>query len=667
MFCSSLDKGSVTKKVQTVAAAPTVVETTVVRLSTEARYHHEAKWKSIVENPAHAARKWLYENVPEGNQRQIRDVWGLQVETSKGGGQALITANVRIVKDFLKPLVALSGRNLWCVEPVRWDFYNVPPCDVQWVKRNKDESGPEHALRVSSLAGNLGIARGWKSLGIRVPKASSSHEKARSRIWKLSGAPRDWGHEVLVPHVEQAGLSKVQLSSRKSFGRFASLFFSPEGSEKLDFLEFTFGDVTITATVLQPVRGSRTCKQVFKDNGALSFSFGDFDGGKNLKPKEPQEPKAARVSFYAGSPPKKKPRVEESLDGDEDAKDASMEVEKPDEGTLEDKKEKAESASASTAEKKKSKKLVPLGMSRVPCARQGNCLFEAIGQALSPEKFKPHLAIRSSIVSHMRRHETHYRPWWDELGPDDKACESWEVYLTKINKNGAYGGCLEVAAAAAHFGCAIYVFGPEILHAEVYNPKGKGNPVCLWYEERHYEWLKGKLPPEVNKDVCNGPLQGGRGGGPSNFDDVSSISGTHMSALPPVCDSACTLGGATQIDAMPPAHAYVGKSLSNDTIGVVFDAASRRFEEFEDDAFVAGNDDGACVPGSSSDKPFVSSVQGATKGNKKVKRTSWSCPFCEWSTNGPFFYNKKKQHIDAWHADRREEACLKSKILCCSR
>ena len=59
----------VRKKVQTVATQPTVAETTVVWLSTEARYHQPDKWKSLVDNPAPAARKWLQSHVPDPHLR----------------------------------------------------------------------------------------------------------------------------------------------------------------------------------------------------------------------------------------------------------------------------------------------------------------------------------------------------------------------------------------------------------------------------------------------------------------------------------------------------------------------------------------------------------------------------------------------------------------------
>ena len=111
----------------------------------------------MVDNPAPAARKWLQSHVPDPHLRKVRDLWGIQLETSKGGGQAIITASLRIEKSALHALVALSGRDAWFVEAMRWDYDNVPPCTVNWIKRHQDESGPDYASRVASLSGALGM------------------------------------------------------------------------------------------------------------------------------------------------------------------------------------------------------------------------------------------------------------------------------------------------------------------------------------------------------------------------------------------------------------------------------------------------------------------------------------------------------------------------------
>ena len=120
--------------------------------------------------------------------------------------------------------------------------------------------GPDYASRVASLSGTLDIARGLQSLGTCVPKATGAPDHARTRIWKITGVPRDWGHDCVLAQMTQAGLSDVQVTSRRTYGRHSVLFATARGKEKLDFLEFEFQDVTLLATAQAPLRGARAMK-----------------------------------------------------------------------------------------------------------------------------------------------------------------------------------------------------------------------------------------------------------------------------------------------------------------------------------------------------------------------------------------------------------------------
>ena len=71
---------------KTVFKASTVPEaesTTVLRVSTEARYYTEQSWQQLVDKPAPCVRKWLQVHVPADKQRQVRDIWNLQYESAK--------------------------------------------------------------------------------------------------------------------------------------------------------------------------------------------------------------------------------------------------------------------------------------------------------------------------------------------------------------------------------------------------------------------------------------------------------------------------------------------------------------------------------------------------------------------------------------------------------
>lgn len=481
------DAPTLRKKVQTAKEVPASSDTTMVRLCTEARYHTPQKWQSLVDSPAPAARRWLQNHVPTENIRKVHDLWGMQLETAAGGGQAVISASLRVDRTVLNSILALSGRDAWYVEPMRWDYDKTPSCSINWIKKNQDEAVPDYALRVAGMAGTLGIARGWKSLGVRVPRAKDEKDKARLSCWRVAGIPREWDHETVLKEMKAAGLQDVQMTSRKRFGKTTTLFVMAKSSEKLDFVELTFDKVTVLATAQAPARGSRTVKTPLKTPSGLSFPQGLGQDGDREK--------TVHKSFYAASPVKKKHKGEDGSSGN-----GAVQSVPPTQLDHEDDEMKEKGAASPKAPPRKAlQRPVPAGMTRVPNAAEGNCLFESIAQAISPEQPKPHMAVRTSVISHMKRHADHYKCWWDGLNPDGKVGTTWDDYTSKVSKNLAWAGSLELAAAAARYGRPIQVLGPHMMHSEVYNRNSKKNSIFLWYttEPGHYEWLSGTPPADL--------------------------------------------------------------------------------------------------------------------------------------------------------------------------
>ena len=158
------------------------------------------------------------------------------------------------------------------------------------------------------------------------------------------------------------------------------------------------------------------------------------------------------------------------------------------------------------------------------------------------------MSVRVAIVSHLRRNAKHYEPWWDKENPDNSKGTTWDDYLTKFNKNIAWAGALEIAACAAHYGRPVQVLGPHMVHADIYNMKGKGETIFLWYEHEHYEWLRGKPPveiisEEVATDLCKD------GGGSDNESVLTEA--TRLSALPALPPASVSAAG-TRSSALPP-------------------------------------------------------------------------------------------------------------------
>eukprot|EP00438_Fugacium_kawagutii_P005556 Skav232227 [mRNA] locus=scaffold286:290428:295796:- [translate_table: standard] len=248
------------------------------------------------------------------------------------------------------------------------------------------------------------------------------------------------------------------------------------------------------------------------------------------------------------------------------------------------------------------------------------------------------MSVRSSVVSHLKRHESRYKPWWDKKNPNGETGTTWENYLKLLNKNMAWGGAMEIAAAAAHFDRAIHVLGPHMVHSEVYNRNAKGEPICLWFRKEHYEWLKGKTPASILAgENCNGPLQGGRGG---SVESASCSGVTRLSALPEskrpsegrsvnVKSAVKSAGGRTRVSALPQQPA----SVSTPRFGEVSVAPS-------DEAIAAITR--SCI----------------AKPRRQGRIVEWICPYCKVTITGKNLYNRKKDHLKAWHPDKRQEARL---------
>ena len=629
---------SLKRTIRRIESTPEMVKTVVLRLATEARYHDESKWKAILEHSSHAAHKWLHSNLPAVMQRKVRDTWGWQLESSKGGGKALVTAMVRVEHTAVNSMLSLSGKESWFIEPLRWDQPDVPACEVKWVKRNPEEPGPQYANRVHAEAGNLGVARGWKSLGVRVPRGSETRSKTRTKTWRVTGVPSDWSHEPVFAELQAAGLSNLQLTSRKSYGRKATLFLTASCENDVDFVEIRFEGSPMIATAFNPAKHHRSERKPLKSGSGLSFAPDAFPSETDT------HGKSVRTSFYVASPVKKKQKVEEVAETQLDASqpDSSMDTREPAEATSPREGAAGKRAAGSpnkgddcAPRSKVLKRPVPSGMSRVKNAGQGNCLFEAIGQALSPNKPKHGRTVRAAIVTHLRRHSDRYQPWWDALGPDGKSCDSFDAYLKLLNKPGAWAGCLEIAAAAAHYDKAIYVFGPVLQsHVEGYHTSCANGYLSLWYEDNHYEWLKGPVPDDVRKNVCNGPLQGGRGGATSSKVSTSASGRTRSSALPPPP----SFGGRTRKSALPDLPVpSVLSAQRNTQVSAKSVSSSRCLDEVD----LADRDD---MP----DPPPVTSARD------KNQPQDWVCPECGFRTGLHKNWNKiRRNHVVTWHAEKK--------------
>ena len=185
------------KRPAVVASNAVASDTVVVHVSVGAKYLQQSEWQSIQSKPRAAVQSWLSKTMLATVANADFDLWGFQEEATKGGGRPIITGLLRIEKSSSKAFIGNSGKNRWFVEPLRWDESVIASCDVEWIKKLQHEDGPTYMKRVQGLSGDLGLARGFNSLGIRKRRAASE-KLVKSRTWRITGSPRDWGAQTLT-------------------------------------------------------------------------------------------------------------------------------------------------------------------------------------------------------------------------------------------------------------------------------------------------------------------------------------------------------------------------------------------------------------------------------------------------------------------------------------
>ena len=468
----------------------------------------------------------------------------------------------------------------------------------------------------------------------------------------VTGSPCEWNATVLIEELTHAGLQNVKVLSRKSWGKQVEWWVEATAEKDSDFLGISVGSrfvVVVAAPVTKPKR--QTVKKLASGGRVL------FTDPRKTEEDKPGVVKAAGKSFYIGTPLKQKEVQPTQVD-------ATLET--PDEKMDEETRNNSEKRLGGTPVKDRPSKR-PAVMSKPPHGLKaranlgaGNCVFEALGQGLSPEQPKPARSVRASIVNHLQRHAARYQPWWDGKEPssEEKPCESWDLYLSKLAKVGAWGGSIELAAAAVHYDRPIIVFQPTGV-PEIYNAQGKaGSAILLWFCNRHYEFLEGALPDGVAQQAATGPMQGGRGGGDGG-ESVALTAMTRASALPSDAGSGRTCNAAmpaipSQSRRRPLLQPLPSSSSSKRRGKTSVATASQGRGEAEDSSVqaICGQQD-AIEEGKSQ---TAGGSVAESSSQFKQKPRDWQCPKCDFKTGWcRLWAQKKSAHIKAWHPDDRQE------------
>ena len=286
-----------------------------------------------------------------------------------------------------------SGKGHRFVEPMRCDDSVVASCDVEWVRNGqKLERGgrPTYFKRVQGLAGDLGIARGFSSLGVRKPR-SSNQGASLKRTWRATGSPCEWNATVLSEELTHAGPQNVKVLSRKSWGKQVEWWVEATAKDH-DFFEISTASrfVVVIATPVSKLK-RQTVKKLASGERVL------FSDPRKIEEEKPGVVKTAGRSFYIGTPLKQKEVQATLIDSTPGTpKGESMGGEA---------RNNSEKRQGETPAKDRPTKR-PAVMSKPPHGLKartnpgaGNCVFEALGQGLGPDQPKPARSVRASTIN----------------------------------------------------------------------------------------------------------------------------------------------------------------------------------------------------------------------------------------------------------------------------
>jgi hypothetical protein len=647
-----------------VPAPPAAPATFLLRTSMDKRYVPEKLWNGG-KQPGPAVRTWLRTYSSAAVDQHICDVFRFSEETTahRGREHRRVVGLMRVTEQAIAPLLAASGKGGWYVEPLKWEGPAGPRCSVEWIRRDPGEEQVAYATRVAAAAGELGVALGINSLGIR--STQTSPLEPRPEAWRVLGAPREWTAAIITDALVAAGLRDVEQISRLNAGRQSTWIMrgTPPALSN-DFIEIEMGGHTLLATISRPraAKVERTPLTAADRSGATRIMFKREESG-------------------AGGPTQPKPAGKEAIPTLKTITSGTLEggtfAQTQIDATMNDGDDRKRAAETATPQEPAAKKLAltfqgkpPAGTTRHDTARDGNCLFHAFARQMRSrhQSEVSHQQLRARTAVHLKKHEGTYACFWDGKEPSGRDSPlvvegkqgTWQQYVDRLAQHAAWGSAVEVKALACIHKCPAYVFtgtGPP----QVFNAAGVAAPVLLWYEGGHYEDLDGELAQTaVNQARKHDTQNSMRGGGD---DDEAEISDAPS-------------GPALTASDTPSARSSVPLALSARTYSS--DVPSRlaprcALPPLTGAASVANLDDLQDFDDTDLDPPAaapLARVHGARKWGTpeymQPPRTvrKWQCPLCEYYTPSTKRWNvAKNSHIRRWHPKETAQLALKQRRI----
>ena len=462
----------------------------VLRVTADARFSHAATWRKMATQKENFLRSWIRGVAPTAV-NLVLDTWSWEFQTGAAGAQTVIKGLLRVKKDAaVGTLLTGSGKlfedKRFFLEPLDWtgtpaEGWGKQPF-IKWLDKERNESDLEYASRAAGLGGTHGIAKGWRQLGLRSMKPFED-DKPKTRVWILKNCPRFWDLLEIEPFLESSGFQTLDFLSKKRDRLGTSWIFRGSRADAETYLQLFFegeaGDSSGKFLV---------CEIVTRDRRNATNTKLQSETRVSLKPTKVFD-LTKEDSDEAMEPEENVPGTQ--LDGEEDKKDEDMKQE----GEA----EKRAATPGVSPQKKKVKRTLPAlppGVTKIPNAGQGNCLFEAIAQGVERVGGGTfhHRAVRAAAVAHLQKHKEKYLPFWDQRNTEDEmvadgTLAGFESYIQQVSEVNQYAGNLEITALASTMDRPITVVQAEG-PVHTFNSSGASRGIYLFYGSSHYELLE---------------------------------------------------------------------------------------------------------------------------------------------------------------------------------
>ena len=481
------------------------------------RYMTPERWKEVKRNPQVAFHAFL-----ANNRLRALDSWGWMVEDVAGTPYQRIFGSARLQDSDIPTLLGLSGRLGTFIDAARG--FAMGPVMTQWCDQLEKESATDYLARVLTVSSPFGLVAGNKQLGKRLARDPNVPVM---RHWLIDGVPGTLSADEVMEVLQAAGFEEIAMVLQRRRGGHMEYHFKAKATFATDSLaiplEMGEDRYALWARVAPPKRGKVTPQTI-----ATS-------GMWKLEPAKPrwatervalgedgeEEENATILDSGSTTTDAVMPETGAGTQEPADATNAGPKAAAKSEAKPKDPKDRRDGAKG-TARKKQvvQQRSLPADVQVVSQPDDGNCLFHAAANAVSNLDGGKCTAaeVRAKVVNHFGRHKAEYTKSWDGELPNREASDSFDAYMSAIEKDRTWGGLLELRAIARIYDLRLVVFATP-LELEPFHLHGQQRKrvVALRFNGRHYDLLvgsNGKLPKallDIRAKPEEVPLRGGGG------------------------------------------------------------------------------------------------------------------------------------------------------------